>query len=127
MKNSQRGERSTSLVLSGIPGSVPKLCVEIKRSRISSPRENRDQIEPWQNGEKHSPALIQGQETLDPSGPNSALLTGVSPVRLAEWAAVRFAGWQLFKSDADLTVCSAVKGHVVTMGHIVLGNLERER
>jgi hypothetical protein len=40
-------------------------------------------------------------------------------VRLAEWAEVRLAGGCLFKSDADLTVFAAVKGHVIAMRQIV--------
>jgi hypothetical protein len=45
---------------------------------------------------------------------------------LAEWAAVAFVHWRLFKSDADLAVFRAVKGQVVAVLQVVLGDFQRQ-
>jgi hypothetical protein len=46
--------------------------------------------------------------------------------RLTKWAAEAFVGWRLFKSDADLTVFRAVKGQVVAVLQVVLGDFQRQ-
>jgi hypothetical protein len=45
---------------------------------------------------------------------------------LAERAAVGFAGGRLFKSDPDLAVLAAVKGQVVAVLQVVLGDFQRQ-
>lgn len=45
---------------------------------------------------------------------------------LAEWAAVAFVRWRLFKSDADLAVFLAAKGQVVAVLQVVLGDFQRQ-
>jgi hypothetical protein len=42
--------------------------------------------------------------------------------RLTEWAPVAFVRWRLFKSNADLAVLAAVKGQVVAVLQVVLGD-----
>jgi hypothetical protein len=46
--------------------------------------------------------------------------------RLTKWAAVGLAGGCLFKSDADLAVFRAVKGQVVAVLQVVLGDFQRQ-
>ena len=45
---------------------------------------------------------------------------------LAEWTAVAFVGWGLFTSDADLAVFRAVKGQIVAVLQVVLGDFQRQ-